>query len=546
MGTLKLKTPSGGSVAFVGQDSALDTTIVVPTGNATMVTDVALAASSAASGIGYMPVGVGAVATTVEGKMQRYVDVLDSIPVNLHASIRAGTNTVPLNTYISTAISKVLISSVGYFTLWFPPGIYTINEPLLLPANYSIDGDMAIIKALPGFTSVTRTNVGGGGTIALDPLLLYLLGDYNDISGPLRDNAFVGSGITLDCNEVVTSGIYLERMPYATLSCKVIRSIAGGNAINIGPYCWGTHLNGVTVEDFSENAISIGVGCNGITITSPRIWGKSKTGVSGILIKASANANGLAVNGGFIEKIAYGLYVARGNGPVAVNGTDFEVCTIHCIGVYGNAADTFKATVSATGCYFSATGAKIYATYANVKISASRLRSGDDFDTDAGGFISADTNQYESGIPTIVSGSNVAVDIEQSWTPVLLDDTLNPSEGQTYASRYGTFNRVGNKVHFKCSIQMSGLGTLTTAQTVRIGGLPFVASSAANSQSAVSVGFAANISTAAANALAGYIGVGADYINITKFSATTGSTNFIISELTASGYLMVSGSYVVA
>lgn len=58
MGTLKLKTPSGGSVAFVGEDSPLDTTIVVPTGNATMVTDVALAASSGASLIGVTPVGL--------------------------------------------------------------------------------------------------------------------------------------------------------------------------------------------------------------------------------------------------------------------------------------------------------------------------------------------------------------------------------------------------------------------------------------------------------------------------------------------------------
>lgn len=52
MGTLKLKTPSGGSVSFVGQNSALDTTIVVPTGNATIVTDVALAASSGATLVG--------------------------------------------------------------------------------------------------------------------------------------------------------------------------------------------------------------------------------------------------------------------------------------------------------------------------------------------------------------------------------------------------------------------------------------------------------------------------------------------------------------
>ena len=59
MGTLKLKTPSGGSVAFTAsEDSPLDTVVLVPVGNATMVTDEALASSSGASLIGVTPVGL--------------------------------------------------------------------------------------------------------------------------------------------------------------------------------------------------------------------------------------------------------------------------------------------------------------------------------------------------------------------------------------------------------------------------------------------------------------------------------------------------------
>ncbi len=59
MSKLKLKTPSGGSVAFTAsEDSPLDTVVLVPVGNATMVTDAALAASSGAGLVGVTPVGV--------------------------------------------------------------------------------------------------------------------------------------------------------------------------------------------------------------------------------------------------------------------------------------------------------------------------------------------------------------------------------------------------------------------------------------------------------------------------------------------------------
>lgn len=79
MGTLKLKTPSGGSVSFVGQDSALDTTIVVPTGNATMVTDVALAAGSGAGLVGVTPVGV-LTATNIQAALAQIASYMAAHP----------------------------------------------------------------------------------------------------------------------------------------------------------------------------------------------------------------------------------------------------------------------------------------------------------------------------------------------------------------------------------------------------------------------------------------------------------------------------------
>lgn len=79
MGTLKLKTPSGGSVSFVGQDSALDTTIVVPTGNATMVTDVALATGSGAGLVGVTPVGV-LTATNIQAALAQIASYMAAHP----------------------------------------------------------------------------------------------------------------------------------------------------------------------------------------------------------------------------------------------------------------------------------------------------------------------------------------------------------------------------------------------------------------------------------------------------------------------------------
>jgi len=455
------------------------------------------------------------------------------------------TGAVDSTSAIQAAIDASLVPSVNYSTVFFPVGIYTISSPLLLPANHSLDGDNAIIKALSGFSGVTRNNTGAGGTTVLDSLLLFLLGDYNDIGGAQRDNAFVGRGITLDCNEVTTSGIYIERMPYSTIQCKVINTIAGGNAINIGPYCWGVHLDSVTVENFSENAISLGEGANGITITSPRIWGKNKTGVTGILLQDLANVNGLAIVGGFIEKINFGLYVGRSNGPVSVSGTDFEVCTNNCITVIGHSGDTHQATVGIRNCYFSSVGSNVYAAYSQVSVNGCRLRSGNNFETGTSGFIEALNNHYESVSPTIVASSNVAVDVEQSWTPTLLDDSLSPSEGQTYSVASGTYSRSANKVFFKGIMTLTSIGTLGTGESARIGGLPFSSSSTANTQSVINIGFGTGLSLPAVNAVSGYIGVGSDYATLQKFSATTGSSNMTVSEVSASGTLIFSGWYTI-
>lgn len=428
--------------------------------------------------------------------------------------------------------------------IWFPSGTYLVSSALLFPHNYRIDGDGATIKAAAGFTPVVKNNVGDGGTVSLDAVLLFLLGDYNDISAPQRPRASIGNGITVDCNEVTSSGLYMERMPYSNINCKVMNTIAGGNAIDCNVYNWGTHINGAIVENFAENGIAIGLGSNGVTITSPRVWGETKVGVSGVLIKPHANVNGVSINGGFIEKIAHGLSVGRGNGSIAVAGVDFEVCTINCITVSGDPADDYQATVDVRGCYMSSVESNVYTRSATVVVESCRLRAGPNFETAApGGFIDAKNNNYETGLPNIVANCNVALDVEQSFSPTLLDDSLDAEKGQVYTIQSGKFSRVRDKVYFKMHLQMSSLGSLVASHNTRIGGLPFTSNPAVNTQSAVSVGYATGLSLSSASGLSGYVPSGVGYIQLQKFSATTGSSNVLLSEVTAGGGVIISGWY---
>ncbi len=495
-----------------------------------------LAASTGSSLVGHIASGAGAVATTVQVKLRE-----QKISAKDFGAVGDGTTDDIL------ALEKLRDACSITRTMWLPDGLtYGISRPLYLPEAYHIDGERSSIKALAGFTGKT-VNVAGGGITVIDALLIYLLGDYNDIAGAQREHVYVGDGISLNCNNLIKTGIYIERMPYSHIRCRVDDTIAGGNAIDLGPYNWGTHLDGNIVEKFRENAIGIGAGGNGITITAPRIWGNTVTGVSGILVKNGANANGIVVNGGFIEKLTNCAYIGTTNGPIVFNGTDFEVCTnvVRAIGDLTLPAGRKIGPVTLKGCYLDATSSKIYADKAEVIVEGCRLRTGVDFEGSSTAIISSRDNVFENATPSIVAGTIISLDEERTWTPVLWDDTLSSSEGQTYSVAYGTYKRQGNEIHYKGYIAMSSIGTLTGAQTARIGGLPVASSSAASSHSAVSIGFASGLAMAAANGLGGYIGVGVSYINLAKFSATTGSTNLTVTEVSASGLLIFSGFYTV-
>lgn len=136
--------------------------------------------------------------------------------------------------------------------------------------------------------------------------------------------------------------------------------------------------------------------------------------------------------------------------------------------------------------------------------------------------------------------------VSGTFTPTLLDDSLSASESQTYSTQAGFYHKVGKLVFFRIALIVTSLGTLTTTQRARIGGLPFTSENVANSGTAVYVGSAAALDLAATAALTGIIAANVDYIALSKWSATAGTANLTIAEVSADATLQLAGWYVAA
>lgn len=127
-----------------------------------------------------------------------------------------------------------------------------------------------------------------------------------------------------------------------------------------------------------------------------------------------------------------------------------------------------------------------------------------------------------------------------SFTPVIWDDSLSSSESQTYTSQVGSYVRIGNLLFVFGNIIINSLGTLTTSQETKIGGLPSTSSGGSH---AVYVGYADSLGLGAANMISGIIDNATSHIRMMKHSATTGATPLTIAELSANGQILFSGCY---
>ncbi len=131
---------------------------------------------------------------------------------------------------------------------------------------------------------------------------------------------------------------------------------------------------------------------------------------------------------------------------------------------------------------------------------------------------------------------------EGTWTPVLWDNSL-ADESATYTVRNAKYTRIGRIIHINAYIVISGFGTLTTGQAAKIGGLPFTSDNTSGLFSVVTVGNTASLAITAGVATGGTIVDSASHVSLTRHSATTGTEDLLISEITSNGTITISGSY---
>lgn len=354
--------------------------------------------------------------STVYKKLQERIDVTDHW-------LAGDTNwSNAIDRCIALAQSATSSNTPANFVvprIWFPrtgdpTGAYAIERPIFCTLPMQFDGDGARIYALATFVGKTIP-LQAGGTEVNSSMIIYLNGNKLNVAGTLRWRAQVGRGLIIDCADIAGNGIYIERMPYSNIN-PVIRGCLH-DGVQIGPYCWGMNLDSIVIESFSDFGIHFlqDSACNGMSIKNPKIWGQFKTPQAGILFDASAEANGVSVSGGFIEKMDYGVLIAAGNGPMIFDGVDFEQCTFANIRASSAVYTGQKiGPIDVLNCFLNsntaATG-KIYADWAIINVEGCRMFPGSyDFQTDTAGrgVINARNNLYMAGgVVGIVPGTTI-------------------------------------------------------------------------------------------------------------------------------------------
>lgn len=134
---------------------------------------------------------------------------------------------------------------------------------------------------------------------------------------------------------------------------------------------------------------------------------------------------------------------------------------------------------------------------------------------------------------------------EGTWTPTIQDNSSSDAEGQTYSKQYGFYLKTGDLVYIKGRVGLSSLGSMTTSDPSKLAGFPFTSDSNSNSQGAMVVSFASSLSITAGNSVSCYCNTGSTFGYIQIFDSTTGTSNLVLSKITASGDLIFAGSYTI-
>jgi len=163
----------------------------------------------------------------------------------------------------------------------------------------------------------------------------------------------------------------------------------------------------------------------------------------------------------------------------------------------------------------------------------------------SGAEIPDDGIQFPSTQAASSNAKNLDEYEEGLFTPALIADST--SVVATASVEVGFYTRIGHRVFYTIALTITSLGSVTTNQAARIKGLPFSASTATEYSEGAAVRNFSSMSLGTAG-YGVYAGVGGSnsVVNLFLNNSTASTAALQVSNFTAAGHIILSGSYIAA
>ena len=136
---------------------------------------------------------------------------------------------------------------------------------------------------------------------------------------------------------------------------------------------------------------------------------------------------------------------------------------------------------------------------------------------------------------------------EGTWTAQLWDNSNGAGESVTYEAngQVGFYTRIGRTVFYNFRIYLSSLGTLTTSQNAKVGGLPFQQNATTSSNSGGSTTYHYGLNSGAATNIMMMVEPGGAAA-LTLYQSSAGNADAVlVSEVSSDGLILGAGHYMV-
>lgn len=224
-----------------------------------------------------------------------------------------------------------------------------------------------------------------------------------------------------------------------------------------------------------------------------------------------------------------------GGSPVVIDST-----TGLCYILFGGAVTLVAPTISASGqTLLALTPAQGDVIYGSAAAVWSKLAK----DTNATRYLSNTGTSNNPAWAQVALATGVSDYSISTWVPSVEDSSNSSSEGQTYSTQLGWYMKIGKLVVFWGNVVSTSLGTLNTAQNARIAGLPVASDSTASFFGGVTFVQAEGMAITAGQNVTGIVNVGTTRFFTRLWDATTGTSDLLLSEWSATGGGVFYGIY---